>query len=355
MTEDEASVRLLELAAASAEIYDADIILYSGDISDVGFGKIVETILTTRNRENIVLVMTTNGGSANSAYQIARFIQKVYKKFYLYAPSYCKSAGTIVALGAHELIMDPFSELGPLDVQLLKQNELGARKSGLLTKSAFEGLADASLTVFERLMLPIMQKSGGLVNFQLAAELSSTMTAAMMSTIFAKLDPDTVGSDKRDLEVAFDYGIRLIEKSGNASHATVMHLVQHYPAHDFIIDDEEASDLFENVSFPDPNLMGLASLLGSRAYDESEDVQVISLSAMATDQRSDDNERSTQEEAASNGDGVHTARSRRTDRKGNSKSKGDKDEDILTDNPVNAAPETDLAGGNGEGTPIKDA
>ena len=46
-------------------------------------------------------------------------------------PRYCKSAGTLIALGASALYMDDRSELGPLDMQVTRGDEIGAMRSGL--------------------------------------------------------------------------------------------------------------------------------------------------------------------------------------------------------------------------------
>jgi ClpP class serine protease len=37
---------------------------------------------------------------------------------------YCKSAGTLIALGANELAFGEHGELGPLDVQIAKRDEV---------------------------------------------------------------------------------------------------------------------------------------------------------------------------------------------------------------------------------------
>jgi ClpP class serine protease len=93
---------------AASEDYDADIYIYSGEIDDEGFGLLIQSVPKTKNKRNAILILTTSGGSANAAYQIARLFQKIYKRFFLCAPSYCKSAGTLIALGAHHLLVDSF-------------------------------------------------------------------------------------------------------------------------------------------------------------------------------------------------------------------------------------------------------
>ena len=270
---------------AAADIVAAerncDVFFYSGPIGNTSFGRIASKIAEHKQCNNALLILTTNGGSANAAYQTARLFQKTYKQFVLFAPSYCKSAGTIIALGAHRLIMDPFSELGPLDVQLFKTDEINTRKSGLLSRSSFESLAEASFELFEQFMLGIKRRSDDLISFRLASEVSAQIASTLMAPVYSQISPDVVGSDYRDLNVALQYGIRLARVSRNAPITSVMHLVQHYPSHDFIIDDEEAEDLFNYVDSPSENLYALMSVIGSPAYDESQSAVVYARSGPA--------------------------------------------------------------------------
>lgn len=268
---------------AVSDHYDADVIFYSGEINYEGYGKLVTALNPIR--ENVILILVTNGGLANAGYQIARTMQKFWSsgKFYLYLPSYCKSAGTLVALGAHVLLVDSNSELGPLDVQLLKQDEIGTRRSGLVSKSTFDALESASFNLFEHLMLSMKRKSGDLISFKLAADLSSRMVGDLMAPIYGQISPDTIGSDWRDLQVALHYGIRLIGISGNAPPFTVFRLVNEYPSHDFVIDEDEIQNLFNEVETPHNDIFavmdGIADLLGSSAYNEHPKGIVINLTA----------------------------------------------------------------------------
>lgn len=275
-----------EIAAKVAYEYEADVYLYSGPIADEGYGQLASEIGRTKqvaDKGNIpshsraILILTTNGGQANPAYQIARLFQTQYDEFLLFAPSYCKSSGTIIALGAHRLIMDVFAELGPLDVQLPKENEIFGRRSGLLMRSAFESLEESAFSLFEYFMLEITRRSDGLVSFKTASEISSQLTATLFAPVYGQISPDTVGSDHRDSMVAYHYGIRLAMRSGNVNANVVKHLVENYPAHDFIIDSDEARGLFENVDEPKPVLYELLSLLGDLAYVEQDKAAVRSL------------------------------------------------------------------------------
>ncbi|RYF36633.1 MAG: hypothetical protein EOO38_27420 [Cytophagaceae bacterium] len=299
---------LMEAINAAIKRYDSDIYFYSGSIDDVGYGKLAEAVANNDgSHKSAVLILVTNGGLANSAYQMARLLQESYKCFSLWCPSRCKSAGTLVALGASKLIMDPFGDLGPLDVQLVKQNEIIARKSGLLAKSSFEALAEASFELYERLMIGISLKSRGNVSFKLASELSASMASTMMQPIYAQVNPEIVGSENRDLDIAYQYGSRLADIGGNATPEQVYQLVHGYPSHDFIIDSREAEQLFKQIELPDQSLYKIAAIIGDAAYDEADPTIVTNLNQLAT--KHEAAAQATQEAANEHSDSETTDRS----------------------------------------------
>lgn len=250
--------------------YECDVFFYHGDIDESGFADILETALMIDNRrDRAFLVIETPGGSANAAYKISRFLQDQYNEFFVYIPEECYSAGTLLCVGANRLFMGPFSQLGPLDAQLLKPNELGHRKSGLVAKSAFHALADATFELYEDIALKIIAKSHGLVSFKVASEISAQISSNVMSSVYAQFDPNVLGEDRRDIDVAMQYGLRLAEYSENADRRTIRKLVTGYPSHDFIIDRREALRLFQNIDFPSEELMLLGLVLKETAKRNS--------------------------------------------------------------------------------------
>lgn len=112
---------LNKAANAVSELLDAAVFVYSGKIDKRGLGKLIATMETSEEQpflSNALLFLTTYGGDASQAYRIARTFQNFREKFYLCIPSYCKSAGTLIALGATEIFLSAAAELGPLGVQL---------------------------------------------------------------------------------------------------------------------------------------------------------------------------------------------------------------------------------------------
>jgi hypothetical protein len=75
------------------------------------------------------LMLRSPGGDGETAVRLARSAQARCRELTVIVPDQAKSAGTLLALGAHHIIMGPTSDLGPVDPQLeLKPGSLVAAK-----------------------------------------------------------------------------------------------------------------------------------------------------------------------------------------------------------------------------------
>jgi hypothetical protein len=269
--------RAQELARTISAAEHADIYLYNGPINERGFGSILEVF--SRENPAAILVLTTNGGSANAAYRIARWFQSAYDQFGLLLLSYCKSAGTLIATGGNRLIMSAAGELGPLDVQLNKRDELWERRSGLTLRSAMTSLSERADNLFTSLLMSIKTGSGGQIRFKLAADLAVELTRGLFAPIYEKITPEGLGEDYQELMVAYEYGKRLARVGGNIPDEAINRLVHDYPSHDFVIDTLEARTLFRRVEDPTAAMYDLASQLDDLGYaPDSTKVTAIHLS-----------------------------------------------------------------------------
>lgn len=159
---------LTEVADALANKYDADIFGYFGDVQKPEDDWIYRVLAKRKKRKNIILVLATRGGDPHVAYRISRCLQMAYKServpvsgipgardqgtpgvFTVLVNSRCKSAGTILALGASRIWMTHNAEFGPIDVQLRKPDEVGERTSGLTPMGAIGALQNYSVSMFK--------------------------------------------------------------------------------------------------------------------------------------------------------------------------------------------------------------
>ncbi len=79
---------------------------------------ILRAIRTTPKDKPIALILHTPGGLVLAASQIARALKRHPAKKIVIVPHYAMSGGTLIALAADEIRMDPNAVLGPLDPQL---------------------------------------------------------------------------------------------------------------------------------------------------------------------------------------------------------------------------------------------
>ncbi|RWA81322.1 hypothetical protein [Mesorhizobium sp.] len=240
---------LADLASRIAKEEKADIYHFCGLITEDRFG-LLRTAPISPRQSRAILILDTEGGDGPAAFQIARLFHKRYSKLIVYIPRRCKSAGTFVALGAHQLIMHPDAVMGPIDPQFRKHDEICLRESALSARAALTALGDAAYGILEQTAANLAVESEAAVSFRLGSQIGVDLTAGLMSQLVAKLDPTIFGTHQLALETAIAYGNRLVRASGNASEESVRRLVTNYPSHDFVIDFTEASEMFEELSTP---------------------------------------------------------------------------------------------------------
>lgn len=255
------------LAAALSEKFDTDVYFYNSRIGRPLDDDLIASCCERRRRNNVTLFLVTEGGDPDAAYRVARCFQTHWKKFTCVVPGYCKSAGTLLLIGANDIVMSDSAELGPLDVQMTKKDELWETESGLTVMSALDALQQKSFQTFEYFLLTIMEKSGSRVTFRTGSEYGIKLTAGLFAPIFEQIDPIHVGEASRAQAIGHSYGLRLSLYGKNISKEGLRNLISGYPSHGFVIDREEAKALFYRVREPNPEEQHLIDALGRKAYD----------------------------------------------------------------------------------------
>jgi ClpP class serine protease len=80
--------------------------------------QVLRAIRQTPDTTPIDLVLHTPGGLVLAAEQIAHAVRSHPAKVTVFVPHYAMSGGTLIALAADEICMDPHAVLGPVDPQL---------------------------------------------------------------------------------------------------------------------------------------------------------------------------------------------------------------------------------------------
>lgn len=197
------------------------------------------------------------GGSLSQAYSIARALGRYSNGWEALVPDMAASGATLICLGSSKIVMSESAVLSPLDPQVIsKRREKFSeteRQSPLEAAQAMRELRRFALTSLDTMMHFLNERK---VTPRLALETAGTLSVSMIEPIIGKIDPYDVGAFSLDSKVAVEYCKRVsCPSDGNKKTQRSVDpkaLVEDYPAHEFVIDIEEARALGFGVSDPEP-------------------------------------------------------------------------------------------------------
>lgn len=255
------------------ETSDSDVIFYMGGICREGYNSLSEQ-LSPRDKD-VLLIIGTLGGDPHAGYRIARAIRHNYKdkKLTVAIPGYCKSAGTLICIGASELVVSDKGELGPLDVQISKPDELFELSSGLDIIQALDFLNTNAMDSFKRYLIEIKVGSG--ITTRMASNIARKFASELYAPIFGHIDPVRLGEIQRAMLIAQAYGQRLDKYAKNLKNNALSKLMASYPDHGFVIDRREARDLFKNVREPSHSEHSLMTCMYNTSTASAESPKVL--------------------------------------------------------------------------------
>jgi hypothetical protein len=232
------------IAALRQEYPDRDLIAVSRGI-DRQLHFDLSRLLNEKKHAKAVVFFTTYGGDPHGGFRFARCLRHNYSHVRLVIPSFCKSAGTLIAIAASELAIGDFGELGPLDVQVIKPTELAERGSGLEVMEALAISAAHAQQVFTQNLIELRQTWR--LSTKLAGQFAGELAAASVQPLYAQIDPARLGEMQRAMRIAHEYGTRLASYANSLRPGALEQLVGGYPSHSFVIDRKEAKLLFNSV------------------------------------------------------------------------------------------------------------
>ena len=108
-----------------------DILVYAADYTkgrlpnSIGYDDILpfSDMLANLKGKALDLIIETPGGSGEVVDEMVQLIRGKYQDLAVIVPGWAKSAGTILAMAADEILMGPTSALGPIDAQFAWQGK----------------------------------------------------------------------------------------------------------------------------------------------------------------------------------------------------------------------------------------
>jgi len=202
------------------------------------------------------VVLSSHGGCIDTAYVIARALGRRRAHTAVFVPLCAKSAATLVALVANELVVGPLGELGPIDAQFdrKQQADFSARCSELAVMKAVGQAGEASLDLFDEAVRRIVGASG--MTAADGAARAADLVGELMGRVYGQLDPVRVAEAGRALEVAIELASRVLrryrsEVGAEQARTLLQRLTYGYPCHGFPLDFEELIDLELPVRAPE--------------------------------------------------------------------------------------------------------
>ena len=298
-------------AKAVSEESDSDVFLYNGTIKRGADLTVIQGMHEAKRQKYATLILVTSGGDPHAAYKIARYAQSHYEAYTVLVPGMCKSAGTLIAVGANCIAFASYGELGPIDIQTIKTDNLAERQSGLTITESIDHLTQSALLMHGGVFAAIMNDTDAVISFKTAAQAAAELVTGLYTPIFSQIDPMEVGEKARSMRIASDYGKRLNACSRNLKSGALNNLTRTYPSHSFVIDMQEAGGLFSNIRPLTEREQILVDCLENSARHEirgaSDEPIFVCLSDAASEGEEDDKPTDGAASARGNGEDSATA------------------------------------------------
>lgn len=186
----------------------------------------------------IDLVLYTGGGDTEAPIRIVSLIREFCDTFSVLVPHYAMSAGTLIALGANEIVMTPLSVLGPIDP---------SRSHPLLPKR--EGATEPEPISVQDLRhaMRFIREAGPGESVGNSAYTPEAM-AQIFSALFDKIHPLAIGAIEQSYALAKLVGTKCLETHMGTSDTDrkkiaeiVDRLCDEYKTHGYPISRSEAT------------------------------------------------------------------------------------------------------------------
>lgn len=191
----------------------------------------------------IDLILDTFGGSLDSAFKTMLFVSRFAKRIRVFVPRRAKSAGTLIAIGANELYMSPFAELGPLDTQIRDPRNPTDRVSALDCYQSVDYVRAFGLSTLSKSFRALAAETRTLIPLPQLVNTSADFSIGSISPILTQVNALDFGGWGRTLRIGEMYAQTLLSRadySEEEAQAIAYQLVYGYTHHPFPIDTNEA-------------------------------------------------------------------------------------------------------------------
>jgi hypothetical protein len=193
--------------------------------------------------DTIDVILDTLGGSLDAAFKTMLAISRFAECIRVFVPRRAKSAGTLIAIGANELSLSAFGELGPLDTQINDPRNPTLRVSALDCYQSLEYVRAFGLDTLSMTFKALSEVTERLIPPTELVNTSANFAIPTIGPILTQVSALEFGAWGRTLRIAEMYAQTLLSRVGydkGESEGIANQLVYGYPHHPFPIDINEA-------------------------------------------------------------------------------------------------------------------
>jgi hypothetical protein len=191
----------------------------------------------------INVILDTIGGAVDAAFKTVLALSRFAERVRVFVPRRAKSAGTLIAIGANDLYLSPFGELGPLDTQINDPRNPAFRVSALDCYQSLDYVRAFGLDTLNMTFKALTQVTERLIPLTELVNTAANFTTPSIGPILTQVSALEFGTWGRTLRIAEMYAQTLLSRVGydkGESEGIANQLVYGYPHHPFPIDIDEA-------------------------------------------------------------------------------------------------------------------
>lgn len=265
--------------------------VYFGGIGGINVVRVRRSLQDTPHSAEVDIILQSGGGQADDAYRLIRTFREKFDIVNVVIPFWAKSAATIFTLGASRVVLGDFGELGPIDVQVKKDDDTdpeGQWSSALNVQASLLQIEARSrqgmLEMFNQLrskkkvteeILKIGRKP--------LAEMLLDYSAKFYQPLLQKVETIELGTMTRSLDVGRMYAKRILTQYSEMEQAKVDNFIDFLaydcPDHGYVVDYSLLKSYL-------PNVIKADEMPFSEEYKKS--LEKLSIHLMLVDDGSDD-------------------------------------------------------------------
>lgn len=234
--------------------------------------------------ERIHLILDSAGGSLDAAYKVILGLRNYAKDVWVYVPRRAKSAATLIAIGADQIVMAPHAELGPLDTQINDPRNPSTRVSALDCYRSVDYVREFGIQAISRALKVMLDETQNMLPLSQLIDSATAFAIGSVRPMLEQVKALDFGAWGRTLRIGETYAkalrlrLRHPDREEDAERLATK-LVYGYPHHPYPIDRTEAKSLGLAVETMPTDVYQAAKVItaackgGSRFVGFSEDLK----------------------------------------------------------------------------------